>query len=127
MLSARPFFTLVIAALSVSCQRLSPEEEKVVGTWEFTGLDFTNRVAFHRNHRSEELYIRDGGLLAKISPWAVMSRGTWRLEGDTIVTDEQTVIGPEPRPRRVLRERILEFRANELVREGNRDPLHRVK
>ena len=127
MLRARLCFVLALAAFSVSCQRLSPEEERVVGTWEFTGLDFTNRVVFRRDHSTEELYAREGGLIAKISPWAALSRGTWRLEGDTIVTDERPVIGPEPRERRVTRIKILEFRPNELVREGNRDPFHRVR
>ncbi|SRR6266508_5230215 len=127
MLAARLCFTIAIAAISVSCQRLSPEEEKVVGTWEFSGIDFTNRVVFHRNHKSEVLHARDDGLLAKMSPWAAMSRGTWRLEGDTIVTDEQILIGPEPRERRVTRIKIFEFRPNELVREARRDPFHRVK
>ena len=127
MVSARVCFTLAIAAVAIGCQRLSPEEEKVVGTWEFTGLDFTNRVVFHRNHRSEELYAREDSLLAKISFWAAMSRGTWKLEGDAIVTDEQVIVGPQPRERRVTRIKILEFLPDKLVREGNPDAFHRVK
>jgi hypothetical protein len=127
MLTARLYFTFAVAAISVSCQRLSPAEEKVVGTWEFSGIDFTNRVIYHRNHKSEVLFPREEGLLAKLSPWVAASRGTWRLEGDTIVTDEQLLVGPEPRERRVTRIKIFEFRPNELVREPYRDPFHRVR
>jgi hypothetical protein len=127
MLATRLSFVLAIAAASFGCQRLSPEEEKVVGTWEYSGIDFTNRVAFHRNHKSEVLFAREEGFLAKISPWRAVSRGTWRLEGDTIVTEEQLLVGPEPHERRVTRIKIFEFRPNELVREPNRDPFHRVR
>ena len=74
--------------------------------------------------------MREGGLLAQISPWEVGSRGTWRLDGDTIVTDEQPLYaapGSPPLPRRVYRMKILEFRRNELIRAGNRSPFKRVK
>jgi hypothetical protein len=127
MLSARLPIGFAVAATFVGCCRVSPEEKRVVGTWEFSGIDFTNRVVFHCDHTSEELYMREEGLLAKISPWAAGARGTWRLEGDTIVTDEQLLIGPEPRERRVTRIKIFKFRPNELVREAGRDPFHRVK
>src|ERR1700737_4055067 len=129
MLSARICISIAIAAAVVSCHRLSPEEEKVVGTWEFSEFAFKNRVVFHPDHTSEELYVRDSG--AKIPSWAVRSRGTWKLEGDTIVTDKKPVLAPPrgepPYPRRVVRTKILAFRPDELVREGNRSPFKRVK
>ena len=127
MLSARIVLAMVAVSTS-SCQRLSPEEQRVVGTWEFSGIDFTNRVVYRNDHSAEELYPRETGLLAKIRPWATLSRGTWRLEGDTIVSEREVVVdGPVRGEKRVIRSRILEFHPDELVRDEGRSPLIRVR
>lgn len=125
MLSAR-IVLAVIAVSTLSCQRLSPEEQRVVGTWEFSGIDFTNRVVYRSDHSAEELYPRETGLLAKIRPWVTLSRGTWRLEGDTIVSVREATDGPLRGKKRVIRTRILEFHPDKLVREG-RSSLIRVR
>jgi hypothetical protein len=129
MLSARACITSALAVALVSCCRLGPDEKRVVGTWELSGIDFTSRVVFHCNHRSEELFPRERGLLAKISSWEVGARGTWRLEGDTIILDEHPFyMSPSakaPFPRRTYRMKIVEFRPNELIRDGG-SPLNRV-
>ena len=128
MLRVSTIIVLSTATLLVGCYRLSPAEEKVVGTWEFSGVDFTNRLVYRRDHSAEELYRRDDGLWSRIQPWAVLSRGTWRLEGDTIVSEREVVVdGPVRGEKRVIRSPIAEFRRDELVRADGRSPLKRVK
>jgi hypothetical protein len=109
----------------VSCQRLSPGEEKIIGTWEFTGLDATGRVVFRRDHTVVDLFPENDSTIAK---WAPTAWGKWRLEGNEIVTDEEIlpIPGHSTPPRRITRLPIREFGDNRLVRADGRSDFNRV-
>ena len=59
------------------------------------------------------------------------AKGTWRLEGDILVEEFtipwQPVPGKTPFPKQVIRDRIVEFQPDKIVREQGRPPLIRVK
>jgi hypothetical protein len=107
------------------CNKLSHNEERVVGVWEFTGIDATGRIVYRRDHIAVELFPDYEGLNAK---WAPRSWGSWRLEGDDIVSEMEAFPIPEMPavPKRTTRTSIREFHEDKLVREENRSDLLRV-
>src|SRR5436190_11744528 len=82
---ARSIFVFGSFLLVATCHRLSPIEQKVVGTWEYTGMDFTNRVVFSEDRTVTTLF-PDSQAPAK---WVPAVFGTWSVEGDELVTKEQ--------------------------------------
>jgi hypothetical protein len=107
-----------------ACNRLSPNEQKVVGTWEAPG-GFGPRCIFRADHTSETLF------LGKDGKWVVMSEGTWRLEGNAIDEDFK-FISPAPDPGETPRifkgrTRVIEFQKDKLVMETLEQSLFRVK
>ena len=115
-----------MTTLLAACQQppLSPNEKKVVGTWKRTGMDFTERTIY-RADRTMESEMSDG---SGTRPFA---KGTWRVEGN-IMVEEYTVAwspipGQTPFPKQIIRDPILEFQPDKLVREKCRPPLVRVK
>ena len=108
----------------VGCQRVTPAEERVIGTWEFTGLDATGRVVFRRDHKVVDLFTDGDGPNAR---WIATFWGKWRLEGNEIVTDEETLVGDyATSTRRLGRIPISEFEQNRLVRADGRGDFYRV-
>ena len=117
-----PFF---IALLLCGCRRpLSEAERKVIGTWDRTGLDFNERITYRADHTMESTFADGSGT----EPFA---KGTWRLEGNTLVEDYAVPWHPVPNetpfPKQTSRMLILEFQRDKLVRESGRPPLIRVK
>lgn len=114
--------TSLVAA--IGCQRTSPTEEKVIGTWEFTGLDATGRVVFRRDHKVIDLFLEGDGPNAR---WIPTSWGKWRLEGNEIVTDQEMLVGDySPSERQLGRVPIREFEQDKLVRGDGRADFLRV-
>lgn len=115
--------TSVIAV--VGCQRVTRTEEKIIGLWEFTGLDATGRVVFRRDHTVVNLF-RDGS--DPNAKWAPTAWGTWRLEGNEIVTDEEvfSVPGYLPSSRQIARMPIRDFQEEKLVRADGRADFYRI-
>jgi hypothetical protein len=117
--------TGIFVALTVSGCRpaLSEKERLIVGTWDRTGMDFTERTTYRPDHTLESTYDSS-------DPKSV-AKGTWRLEGDTLVEEVippwQPVPNETPFPKQTYRMPILEFQADKLVREPGRPPLVRVK
>ena len=73
-----------------ACQRsLSPDEAKVVGTWDRNGMDATERTIFRSDHTMES-EMSDG---SGTHPFA---KGTWRLEGNILVTEYTVKFDPIP-------------------------------
>jgi hypothetical protein len=108
-----------ILVLVTACSRLSPNEEKVVGTWEYTGIDATGRVVLRRDHTVVDMFFIEGA-------WEPVASGTWRLEGNELVTEENSLIGPSipgdtPRPKEITRLKIRAFERNKLVRDEDSD------
>lgn len=115
---------VALAFATVSCARVRPAEEKLVGTWEFRGLDAVGRVVFRRDHAVINLFPIDHSPYAK---WGATSKGTWRLEGNDVVTDERLLIGDHPPQERQLhRIPILQIDSERLVRADGRSEFRRV-
>jgi hypothetical protein len=128
MLSARAFtfgFVLVLA----SCHRLTPSEQNLIGTWSYSGMDFTNRVEFRSDHRMATLFGDQEGRV-----WTPVSSGTWRIEGNDLVLEEHFLPNPlplsgdTPRPKEAGRRAIREMTPEKIV-WGDKDfaPYTRVK
>ena len=111
--------------LSTACERLTPDEKKLVGVWEFSGIDTTGRIAFRRDHSVVDLFPEYGALNGR---WAAGARGTWRLEGNEIVTNKEVlpIPGMTPLPQRITRTPIREFHEDRFVREKDRSDLIRA-
>ena len=69
--------------------RLSPAEKKIIGAWSWTYLEGVGRMIFTADHRVKEGFppddpnkpaVRDRDFTYTLS-------GTWRVEGDVLVTD----------------------------------------
>ena len=107
-----------------ACNRLSPNEQKIVGTWEAPG-GFGPRCIFRSDRTSETLFPGEAG------KWVVMTKGQWRLEGNNIVEDFR-FISPAPAPGetpRTFKGRtpVIEFRQDRLVMETLEQSLFRVR
>jgi hypothetical protein len=114
------FITLTV----IGCRpALSEKERLIVGTWDRTGMDFTERTTYRADHTLESTY--------DSSDPRSLAKGTWRLEGDTLVAEVippwQPVPNETPFPKQTYRVRILDFQADKLVGESGRPPLVRVK
>jgi hypothetical protein len=86
---ARSLAVFVIVCL-VGCERLSPAEEKLVGSWEArTAPDSVTTFTFERNHTDWcVVHFRDDIWLD--------GTGRWRIDGSQIVFDD--VVYPEVAP-----------------------------
>jgi hypothetical protein len=125
MLNARTSFISFACVLLFACQRqLSENERKLIGTWDHTGMDTNERITYRADHTMQST-ISDG---SGTEPFA---KGTWRLEGNILVEEFtvpwQPVAGETPFPKQVVRDPIVEFQADKIVREKGRPPLIRVK
>src|SRR6266404_8091870 len=117
--------TICTFVLLTACHRpLSENERKLIGTWDRTGLDTNERTTYRANHTMESTMSDGSGT----QPFA---KGTWRLEGDILVEEFtipwQPVPGETPFPKQVIRDRIVEFQPDKIVREKGRPPLIRLK
>jgi hypothetical protein len=123
----RAAFALLVLLCASGCYRNAPEEDKILGTWEFTGIDATGRVVFRRDHKVVHLFPeQDSSTNAR---WIPLAAGTWRLEGNEIVTDVKTLPlrGVDSPTQRTTRMMVREFHEDRLVREEGRSPFFRVR
>jgi hypothetical protein len=116
----RAAFASFALLCATACHSLSPDEQKIVGTWEFTGLDFTGRVVYRADHVVVDLFAA-----SETGGWAPGSWGRWRLEGNEIVEDTASLDTPDL-PRRVTRMPVHLSPEGRLVREDGRPDLIRV-
>lgn len=116
---------LAFLLASTACYSLTPAEKKIVGYWEFKGLDAVGLIVFRRDHVVVNLFPETDKSDARLAP---TSCGTWRLEGNEIVTDEEglPLPGYSPSPRQITRIPIREFRENVLIVANRASNLERV-
>jgi hypothetical protein len=147
MVSVRTWLAVAICAFVLACQRSAPAEQKVHGTWEYSGMDdlvawmderprlperkphVTGRIIFRRDHTLADL-LKDNVMTG--GRWMTIGSGTWALEGDTIVIDQQPLQGhlspgEKPFSRRVVRVHISEFHSDRLERSDGGGTFKRVK
>jgi hypothetical protein len=104
---------LFLAGLTISvvaCQRLSPNERKVVGTWELRLMDATGFKIFNADHSYAS--VADASNDPRVPRLLLTCAGTWRIEGDDLITDCMAAYGSESvkKPERhVEREKLAEF------------------
>jgi hypothetical protein len=79
MLSARLVAAAAAIAL-IACQRLTPDERKLIGTWESHSMDATWRTTFNPDHTCSTVFEVDGRFDDPIP-------GTWRLVGSQLITE----------------------------------------
>src|SRR5436853_7767365 len=90
MISARGAIGLILCLSLVSCHRLSPLEQKIVGAWSWTYIEGHGRMEFHADHTlrvgfaREELY---GYRHFWQSHFVFLDSGTWHLEHDVLVSE----------------------------------------
>lgn len=120
------FCLAVPCLLTTGCRRLTVSEEKIIGTWEFTGIDASGRVVYRRDHTVVELFPEYDALNAR---WVPRSWGSWRLEGSEIVSETESfqIPGMPQIPKRVNRTIIRDFSDERLVREEGRSDLIRIR
>jgi hypothetical protein len=78
----------VIALLLDACDRLSPNERRVVGTWVVHTIDSDDYTIVRPNHTYEEV----SNLGSK--ELELLCLGHWRIEGEDIVTECSTPVPP---------------------------------
>src|SRR6478672_6394807 len=82
MLSAR-LITVATAFVILACHRLSPDERKLIGTWETGSMDATWHETFKPDHTLIVAFEEPLGSHKFPDPLS----GTWRLEGSQLTTD----------------------------------------
>ena len=111
--------------MRLACHRqLSENERKLIGTWDRTGMDTTERTTYRADHTMESTMSDGSGT----QPFA---KGTWRVEGNVLVEEYtvawQPVAGETLPSKQIIQDTIVEFQADKIVREKGRPPLIRVK
>jgi hypothetical protein len=123
MESVRTWIAFGFFALVLACHRSTSAEQKVFGTWEYSGMD--DLVA----------WMSERPWLPERKPHVTgrtIGSGTWSLDGDSIVIDHQPSQqrlspGEKPFSRRAIRLPIREFDSESLVRADGHGTFRRVK
>jgi hypothetical protein len=89
MLRAFTATQLCVSLLMGACARPSAMEQQVVGAWSWTYIEGVGRMIFSADHRVKEGFPPDDKDGRKIgdSEFEIVQAGTWRLEGDMLVTE----------------------------------------
>ena len=83
--------TLVLGmgSLSFAEASLSPLEQKVIGTWQFTGVDASLRIVLNADHTCATMVPVTGR-----RGWQILAKGTWRIDGHYLIRVEKPAPGP---------------------------------
>jgi hypothetical protein len=84
-MTRRALTAIALVFAGLSCQRLSPEERMVVGTWESLGYDHVSYTILNSDHSFA--YVSDWNTESK--GLELDSRGTWRVDGDDLVAEAE--------------------------------------
>lgn len=125
MLKLRIIFVLAICGVTFARAQLATPEHKIVGTWQFSGVDTRGRIVLRADHTCASLLPRTGG------GWEILATGTWRVEGDYLIRVEKPAVAasassnrPSPSVTSKLRIRSITAQSFEL---GDGRPMKRVK
>jgi hypothetical protein len=138
MLSARSLLIIATSGLLASCQWLSPMEHKIVGAWSWTYIEGVGRMMFASDHTLRMGFPPDekDGRKISDSEFEILKAGTWRVEGDVLITETDNKpliellqrIAPSEVPafkKETQRLRIVSIDDNKIVFD-NRSVLERV-
>jgi|SRR5882724_2507275 len=87
MLASRITVLITLCSVTSVFAQLSPLEQKIVGTWQFTGIDATGRIVLRPDHSCATMFPIMG-------QWEVLAKGTWRIDGRDLVRVEKPTFGP---------------------------------
>jgi hypothetical protein len=92
---ARTVIVLLALALcgAPACHRQSPDE-RMVGIWQFSGMDATMDYVFKADH-TFELWAPSMDVEQSKGPWLQMDFGTWHVENDEMIIEYQRPRSPE--------------------------------
>lgn len=88
MIKLRLTFVLILCSIRFALAQLSPLEQKVIGTWQFTGIDFTSRVVLRADHTCVTMLPITGR-----RGWEILAKGTWRIDGHYLIRVEKPTSG----------------------------------
>jgi|ERR1044071_900564 len=89
MFTLRVTFVLGMCGISLALAQPSPLEQKITGTWQFAGIDFTCRIVLRADHTCATLVP-----IAGRRGWEMLAKGTWRIEGHYLIRVEKPTFGP---------------------------------
>ena len=115
-----PLITIAVAAVvasfvayhvyqTVLYARLSATEKKIAGAWSWTYLEGVGRMVFTADHRVKEGFPPDdrNRPAMRDSDFTYLLSGTWRLEGDVLVTEIDNHLLLDRFSRRPLLHKVL--------------------
>jgi hypothetical protein len=78
----------IALALTTLADALSPLEQRIVGSWSWRYIEGFGRVVFTADHKVTEGFPPDDkdGRTISDKEFQILRAGTWRLEGDVLVT-----------------------------------------
>lgn len=108
--------------------QLSPTEPKIVGAWSWTYIEGVGRIIFTADHKVSVGFPPDNkdGRRAGDDEFDIVQAGTWRLEGEVLVTEMDNTplinilqhLDPSNRPaleKKVERRKIIKIDVNRIV------------
>ena len=89
MLRALTATQLCVSLLMGACTQPSAIEQKVIGAWSWTYISGVGRMIFSADHTLKVGFPPDDkdGLKIDDSEFEIVQAGTWRVEGDVLVTE----------------------------------------
>lgn len=89
MLRAFTIIQLGACLLVAGCQQRSSLEREVIGAWSWTYIEGVGRLILAADHTAKMGFPPDDKDVSKISDeeFEIVEAGTWRIEGDVLITD----------------------------------------
>ena len=78
---ARILTSALVALSLTACHRLSANERRLIGTWEYTTVDAIGRLRFYADHKVALWFVDSAE--EGIEPRDAFN-GTWRVDGDQV-------------------------------------------
>jgi hypothetical protein len=123
-MKVRVVVELLAALVLCGCGRST--EQKLIGTWSYSGMDWTNYYDLHADHSVRVMSpLDDTGAERPL----VLGDGTWRLDGDRLLIEwalYKDASGQTRYPPRTEKGRIKELTSEKLVMDDGSN-YHREK
>src|SRR6266571_9020402 len=89
MLKARAWLNAVACLAFISCHRLSPMEQKIIGAWSWTYIEGRGRMVFTPDHKVKAGFPPEEEKHRPLhdDEFTYLRSGSWHLEGNVLVTD----------------------------------------
>lgn len=140
MLRAFTAVQVCICVLVSACQRLSPMERKAIGAWSWTYIEGVGRIILAADHTIKEGFPPEDkdGRKIRDDEFEIVQAGTWRVDGDVLVTEMDNKplrdmiqrLAPSERPpfkKETKRQRIVSIDEKKMIFDdgSSLDRIHR--